>query len=257
LRLIGFALSALVITLLCTGYNTLGLRTSHLRRWYYRILSRIIGVRVVIVGGELCQSAPTLIVANHISYVDVTVLGELIPGEFVARGDLATWPFLGWMARAARVVFIDRKRTSASDARDQLQERLDAGSTLIMFPESTSGDGTYMKPFKSALFNVAERHARGPGGAELPVTVQPVSIAYTRLNGLPMGLGWRSFVAWYGDMPLGPHLWTLAKAGRITAEVIFHPPVVADQFPNRKALAAHCDSVVRRGFANLLAGRAS
>jgi 1-acyl-sn-glycerol-3-phosphate acyltransferase len=256
-RLFLFAVSALSVAVGCTIYNALGADSANFRLRYYRILNRLIDVKVVVVRGEQSASRPRLVVANHISYFDITVLGALVPGEFVARGDLAGWPFFGFIAKAANVVFVDRKRTATSAARDQVQERLDAGDTLIMFPESTSGDGTYMKPLKSALFSVAERHAMGADGVEREVTVQPVSIAYTRLNGLPLGLGWRSFIAWYGNMELPAHLWMVAKLGTVTAEVIFHPPVVSKQFPDRKALAAHCDRVIRTGFAQLLAGRAS
>jgi 1-acyl-sn-glycerol-3-phosphate acyltransferase len=102
---------------------------------------------------------------------------------------------------------------------------------------------------------VAERHARGRDGTERPVAVQPVSLAYTRLNGMPLGVGWRSFVAWYGDMDLQPHLWTIMQLGKVTAEVTFHPPVTIGEFSDRKALAAHCERMTSEGFARLLAGR--
>ena len=218
------------------------------------MLNMLVGVKVI-VRGKLSDTAPRLVVANHISYFDITVLGALVPGEFVARGDMATWPFFGFVSKAAKVVFVDRRRSAAGEARDQIQERLESGSTLIMFPESTSGDGNIMKPFKSALFNVAERHVKDKDGKDRTVVVQPVSLAYTRLNGLPLGVGWRAFVAWYGDMDLPPHLWHAAKLGKITCEVIFHPPVTLADFSDRKALAAHCDRVTRAGFAQLLAGR--
>ena len=159
------------------------------------------------------------------------------------------------MAKAGRSVFIDRRRSATDSARDQIQERLDDGDTLIMFPESTSGDGNRMKPFKSALFTVAERRVTDKQGQLRNIAVQPVSIAYTRLNGLPLGVGWRPYVAWYGDMEMIPHLWNLAKLGRLTVEIAFHPPVTLAQFGSRKALAAHCDLVVRTGMARLLAGR--
>ena len=102
---------------------------------------------------------------------------------------------------------------------------------------------------------MAEREARGPDGGTRPVTIQPVSLAYTRLNGLPMGVGWRPYVAWYGDMDLMPHLRRLLQLGTITCEITFHPPVTANAFADRKALAAHCEQVARDGFARLLAGR--
>jgi len=211
----------------------------------------------VIVRGTLAASAPRLLVCNHISYFDIVALGAVVEAEFVAKAELRSWPFFGPLSRAARVVFIDRSRAATRKASDQLQERLDAGGTLIMFPEATSGDGNRMKPFKSALFAVAERHAHMPDGTQRPVAIQPVSLAYTRLNALPLGVGWRPFIAWYGDMDLAPHLWTLMQLGSITAEITLHPPVTLGEFEDRKALAAHCDRVSREGFARLLAGRES
>lgn len=224
------------------------------RGWYYRTLCRLIGLRVVVRGAQ-SDARPRLVVCNHISYFDIVALGAVIPGDFIAKADIAGWPFFGWMAKAGQTIFIDRRRSATSQARDQIQERLDAGDTLIMFPEATSNDGNYMKPFKTALFTVAERHARLPDGQEFPVTVQPVSIAYTRLNGMPLGVGWRPYVAWYGDMELAAHLWAVTRLGQITVEISFHPAVTLAEFSDRKALAAHCDRMTRAGFARLLAGR--
>jgi len=246
--------TTLVVALVCLAYNAFGLHSGALRRRHAGMLNKIVGVKVI-VRGQQSTAAPRLVVANHISYFDIIVLASLVKGEFVARGDMATWPFFGFVSKAAKVVFVDRRRSAAGEARDQLQERLESGSTLIMFPESTSGDGNIMKPFKSALFNVAERHVKGKDGKDHAVVVQPVSLAYTRMNGMPLGVGWRAFVAWYGDMDLPPHLWHAAKMGKVTCEVIFHPAVTLADFADRKALAAHCDSVTREGFVQLLAGR--
>ncbi len=254
MRVFAFIASGVTVAAVCLVLEAMHFNAASVRQWYYRALSRIVGLRIV-VRGEQSSAHPRLVIANHISYFDIPLLGAVVRGEFVARADMAAWLFVGFMAKGARVVFVDRRRTATATARDQIQERLEAGDTLIMFPESTSGDGNYMKPFKSALFTVAERQITGRDGIQRPVTVQPVSIAYTRLNGMPLGVGWRAFVAWYGDMELPPHLWQVAKLGTITAEVTFHPPVLPADFPNRKALSAHCERVVRNGFARLLAGR--
>ena len=249
-RLVIFVVTATFSAVLTLVHHALGIDSGRLRRDYYRFLVRLLGLKVI-VRGEQTATRPRLIVSNHISYFDIIALGATINGEFVAKAELAGWPFFGTLGKIARVVFIDRKRQATLSARDQIQDRLDAGATLIMFPEATSGDGNRMKPFKSALFTVAERQ----GSAGKPVTIQPVSIAYTRLNGLPMGVGWRPYVAWYGDMDLMPHLRRLLQLGTITCEIIFHPPVTAGDFAGRKALAAHCEQVTRDGFARLLAGR--
>jgi 1-acyl-sn-glycerol-3-phosphate acyltransferase len=154
------------------------------------------------------------------------------------------------MGRAGRTVFVERRRTATVGVRDELCARLAAGETLIMFPEATSNDGNRIRPFKSALFNVVEND-----GAGRPTVVQPVSLAYTRLNAMPLGVGWRPFFAWYGDMDLMPHLWQALRLGTVTVEVIFHPPVASAAFGNRKALAKHCETVAGAGVARLLAGR--
>ena len=254
MRLTGFLVASLLATLIAGSLNGLGINSAPFRRWYYRLLKRIVGLRIV-VRGEQTKAKPHLVVSNHISYFDIVALGSLIAGDFIAKADIAKWPVLGIMAKAGRSVFIDRRRSATSNARDQIQERLNDGDTLIMFPESTSGDGTHVKPFKSALFTVAERHVTDRQGVTSGIIVQPVSIAYTRLNGLPIGVGWRPFVAWYGNMEMVPHLWHIAKLGTLTVEVVFHPPVTLAEFASRKALAAHCDRVVRQGMARLLAGR--
>ncbi len=256
LRLGGFLICSLLATLISASLNGLGVNSAPFRCWYYRVLRRILGLRVV-VRGRQSTVKPHLVVSNHISYYDIVTLGSLIAGDFIAKAEIARWPVFGLMAKAGRSVFIDRARSATDSARDQIQQRLDDGDTLIMFPESTSGDGNRMKPFKSALFTVAERRVADGKGQLHNIAVQPVSIAYTRLNGLPLGVGWRPYVAWYGDMEMVPHLWFLAKLGKLTVEVTFHQPVTLSDFTNRKALAAHCDKVVRNGMASLLAGRSA
>jgi 1-acyl-sn-glycerol-3-phosphate acyltransferase len=194
-----------------------------------------------------------LVVANHVSYLDVFALGGRIKGRFIAKADILTWPVIGYMVKSGGIVFINRSRTTAGDVSDEIRKRIDSGETLIMFPESTSHDGNRVRPFKSALFAAAER----PTTDGRPVAVQPVSVAYTRLNGLPMGVGWRPFFAWYGDMDLIPHAWHALRLGRVTAEITFHAPVTIADFGNRKALAAHCEQTASAGVARLLAGRES
>ena len=123
--------------------------------------------------------------------------------------------------------------------RSELARHLKERRNIVLFAEGTSSDGNRLLPFKSALFSVAERNV---GGA--PLAVQPVTIAYTRLDGMPLGRPIRPFVAWYGDMELAPHLWFALGLGRITAVVRFHPPVTLAAFGSRKALAGHCEQTI-------------
>jgi 1-acyl-sn-glycerol-3-phosphate acyltransferase len=216
---------------------------------YHRLVCRILGIRVA-AQGEMAKNRPLLIVGNHTSYLDIEVLGSLIPGSFVAKAEIARWPFFGWLAKLQRSVFIERRSSKAREHKDEIEKRLLEGDVLILFPEGTSNDGNRILPFRTALFSVAERRVEGEA-----LVVQPVSLAYTRLDGMPMGRSFRPFFAWYGDMELPPHLWQMLGLGIVTAEVIFHEPVTIDRFGSRKALAEHCWRIVSEGLASLLTGR--
>jgi 1-acyl-sn-glycerol-3-phosphate acyltransferase len=137
---------------------------------------------------------------------------------------------------------------STARQRDAIAERLAAGDALILFPEGTSSDGTFVLPFKSALFSVVFNR-------DQPITVQPVSLAYTRLDGLPIGRRLRPLLAYYADMTMAPHLWRRLGFGRIEAIVEFHPPVMVADFASRKALADFCHQRISRGVSRSLTGR--
>lgn len=214
---------------------------------FWAVICRLLGFQVV-ARGRMCMETPVLYVCNHASYLDIFVLGSLVPGFFVAKAEVAGWPVLGFLARIARTVFIERKGSRSAEQRDELGVRLDMGESLILFPEGTSNDGNRVLPFKSALFSIADRNAG-------QLIVQPVSIAYTRLDGLPMGRFLRPFYAWYGDMTLAPHLWAAVGLGRVRVEVEFHAPSTIAEAGTRKHLALHCHRVISQAVARANAGR--
>jgi 1-acyl-sn-glycerol-3-phosphate acyltransferase len=217
--------------------------------WYHGRCCRILGIHIERRGRQ-SRVHPTLFVSNHVSYLDITILAAMIAGSFVAKTEVKSWPYFGWLARLQRTVFVERRSTRADNARDEILERLMAGDNLIMFPEGTSSDGNRVLPFKSALFSVAEHWADAS-----PLTIQPVSVAYTKLDGLPLGRYLRPFYAWYGDMDLMPHLWQLAGLGQLTVVVHFHPPVTLAELGSRKALSDYCQDRSQRGLAAALSGR--
>jgi lyso-ornithine lipid O-acyltransferase len=217
--------------------------------FYHRLCCRMLGISVVPIG-EMSTRRPTLFVSNHTSYLDITILGSLIPGSFVAKTEVAQWPLYGWLAKLQRTVFVERRRQTSHLQRDQLKERLAAGDNLILFPEGTSNDGNRTLPFRSALLSVAEVDP------ETRLQIQPVSIAYVALNGIPMGHGLRPLVAWYGDMTLGPHLWQFSRLGKITVVVEFHPAVNLATIGDRKSLTRYCSAAVGAGVEKALTGRA-
>ena len=129
--------------------------------FYHRWCCRILGFRVRLIGKPTAER-PALFAANHVSYTDITILGSLIPGSFIAKAEVAKWPFFGWLAKLQRTVFVDRQIRSTAIQRDAISERLVAGDALILFPEGTSGDGNRPLPFKTALFAAAARRADHP-----------------------------------------------------------------------------------------------
>ena len=217
--------------------------------FYHRLCCRILGFRIETVG-ERSAIHPTLFVANHSSYLDIPILGSLIAGSFVAKAEIASWPFFGTLAKLQRSVFVDRRPGSTAKHRDAIMARLEQGDDLIIFPEATSSDSIHMLPFKSSLLSVAEFRPRGE-----PLVVQPITVAYVQLDGMPLSRFYRPFVAWYGAMQVAPHLWTMLGLGRLTIRVMFHPPVTLEQFASRKELAVHCYKVIAAGLAAALAGR--
>ena len=230
----------------------LALRLRLARTWpvsVYRVFNRLLGIGLKVAGRPVKQG-PVLYVVNHTSYADIPVLGALLEGSFVAKAEVADWPLFGLCARISRTVFVDRNPRLALRQADLLRERLTAGDNLILFPEGTSSDGNFVLPFRSALFGAASVRVGGR-----PVTVQPVSVAYTHLDGIPMGRHLRPFFAWYGDMDLAGHLWQLLGIGRSRVEVRFHDPVNIERFASRKDLSAWCRETIAAGVARSLTGR--
>jgi 1-acyl-sn-glycerol-3-phosphate acyltransferase len=160
-------------------------------------------------------------------------------------------PLIGWLARLQRSVFVDRKPVNVGEHRTEVAKRLAEGDNLVLFAEGTTSDGNRLLPFKSSLFSVAENlHA------EIPLTIQPVSIVATGLDGMPLGRTLRPLYAWYGDMPLMPHIWAAIKSGLITVEIEFHEPFT-NAGMNRKQLAELCRAKVELGFVRSITGRSN
>jgi 1-acyl-sn-glycerol-3-phosphate acyltransferase len=217
-------------------------------RMYHGWVARILGLQVI-VRGRPVSARPTLFVANHTSYFDIEVLGSVLEASFIAKADMANWPLFGWLAKLQRSVFIDRRPTNAANHAGEVARRLAAGDNLVLFAEGTTSDGNRLLPFKSALFAVAEQ-----ASAERPLTIQPVSVVATALDGMPLGRSLRPVYAWYGDMPMASHLWQALTLGRITVVVEFHPAFVA-QGLTRKQLAMRCEDEVGTGLARAITGR--
>jgi 1-acyl-sn-glycerol-3-phosphate acyltransferase len=210
---------------------------------FHRIVLRLIGVAVE-VRGRPDTRRPLLIVANHVSWLDICVFGSLLGLSFVAKSEVAEWPGIGLLARLQRSVFIDRRRRHATSvATAEIGGRLASGDAMLLFAEGTTGDGLRVLPFRSALLGAA-REAMGPEGSA--VAVQPLAIRYVNRNGLPIGRGAMPQIAWTGDMDLAPHLMALLSGGPIDVVVSWGETIAFTPETDRKALARALEGSVRR-----------
>jgi len=224
-------------------------------RLYWAVFAGLIGVSVRVIGTPARRSGGRAVVyvSNHSSWVDVPVVGGVLSGCFVAKGEVAGWPVIGTIARLGRTVFVSRNRGSTAKERDAMRRVLQAGDNLILFPEGTSSDGSRVLPFRTSFFAVAEARA-GEDLSQLPL-IQPVSVVYDRLGGLPAGRASRPVFAWYGDMDIASHFWRLTQHIGLRATVLLHAPVDPAQFADRKALSQAVWRIVADGASTLRQNR--
>ncbi len=204
-------------------------------RLYWSGMCRALGLGIRVIGSPAGQAGgrPVVYVSNHSSWLDVLVLGARIEASFIAKEEVARWPVVSWIARLGRTVYVRRARSSTARERDEMRARLAGGDSLILFPEGTTSDGSRVLPFRSAFLSVAELPVTADGK---PPIVQPVSVVYDRLAGLPTGRASRPIFAWYGDMDLASHFWRLSQERGLRATILLHPPIDPASFPSRKAL---------------------
>lgn len=194
-----------------------------------RLCVRIMGVPRR-VDGRLVRG-PALVVANHVSWMDIFVLNACGPVYFVSKAEVAGWPGIGALARITGTLFIRRDRREAAAQAAQFRARLDMGHRMLLFPEGTSTDGCRVLPFKPTLF------AGAPDG----VAIQPVSLVYTPPKGAPA-----EFYGWVGHVGFGEHLMSvLARWRHGSIGVVLHPALDRDVFDGRKALARAAEDTVR------------
>lgn len=233
----------------------IGLRTGvsqsrgMIRAWH-RLVCRALGFRLHVHGSQM-SDRPLLIVANHVSWTDIVLIGSVTDVSFVARADMASWPIVGWLAKLQRTVFIEReqKRKSGQQA-DEIAARLAKGDAIVLFAEGTTGDGNGVMPFKSTLFGSASMMlARGEAEE---VYIQPLAIAYTRLHGVPMGRLHRPLAAWIGDQDMVSHVRALLRRPAIDVELHFGEPVRLRQGSQRKEAARQVEAHVRERVTSAL-----
>ena len=189
---------------------------------------RCCGVRVRVQGTPLRRDV--LVAANHVSWLDILVLGGAAPVQFVARADMAAWPLIGWAAGLNDTVFVSREvRTSVRDQADTLRDALAADRAIALFPEGTTDGGDSLLPFRPSLF--ASLYPPLPA-----VRVQPVAIDY----GAAVGE-----VLWVEDENFGANAARiLSRPGTTQVTLRFLAPIDPAEAGDRKRLAAQAQAAV-------------
>jgi 1-acyl-sn-glycerol-3-phosphate acyltransferase len=217
---------------------------------YYRVLCALLRIRVRVVGNPVRDRA-VLFVSNHVSWVDIVVIGSITPVAFVAKREVASWPLVGVTAKMQRTVFVDRgRRHQTGDAVSEIAKRVASGTSVVLFAEGTSSDGNRVLPFRSALLGAIEDQS-GSGS----ILMQPMAMTYVGQHGLPMGRQHRPLVAWYGDLDFMPHIKAFIERGAVDALVNYGDPVPADRDIDRKAMSKRLEGTVRELLVTALRGR--
>ena len=134
--------------------------------WYHRQVCRLIGVRLHI-DGSVARERGVLLISNHVSWLDITVLSAVAPVSFVAKQEVASWPFVSWLAKLQRSVFVDRtRRAEVTDKANEILRRLESGDHVVLFAEGTSSDGNGVVPFKTPLFAAVKPTGGGAVGGD-------------------------------------------------------------------------------------------
>ena len=203
---------------------------SHIQRGYCRLVLRCLGVRITVSGGPIRNLRGVLVVSGHISWVDIFTIGAVMPGSFVAKAEVISWPGFGVLARLMKVIPIERDSLRRLPAVvDAVAARLRAGHTVVAFPEGTTWCGLGYGPFRPAMFQAAIDAAR---------PVQPLRLTYRHRDGSTS-----TVPAYIGEDTLWASICRMVTARR----TVVHVHVDSLQLPgaDRRELAQRCQVAVR------------
>ncbi len=201
--------------------------------WWSRRLLHVLGVALHASGTP--RPGPVLLVANHVSWLDILVINAVHPVRFVSKADVRHWPVLGWLVACGGTLFIERERKrDALRVVHQMAEALKAGHQLAIFPEGTTSDGTGLLPFHANLLQAAI-------STETPV--QPVVLRFSDSQHAVSPAA-----AYVGDTNLLQSAWQVVTATGLRAHVTLHLSQ-GTRHLDRRALARHLADTIEQGLA--------
>ena len=221
--------------------------SAHLRfRWGQRVISRafhkIIATLLrlnISVKGEPSSSRPLLVIANHVSWLDIVAISSILPAIFVTQHGVASWPVFGRLAKLSPSIFVNRDRKlEVLQTIDRISDALSVNDVVAIFPEGTSTDGMAVLPFRSALLG-AVRDTLHKADHLRAVLVQPVSVRYSGPK--------RRLAAWAreDDSPFFSHLLQVIRLRRIDVTLRWEAPIPAGIHSDRKVLTKTLEMTIR------------
>ena len=212
-------------------------------KWWCKHLLDIFNVSVISFGERppsYKTASNNMIIANHISWIDIHAINSILPLTFIAKSDIKSWPIFGYLASKGNVLFIERgKRHHATRIVDITTRHLKTGDNLCLFPEGTTTDGTEIMPFKGSVIQSA---------IQAQSTIWPVAIRYPHPDG-----GINTAVAYAGDTTMAQSIQQLLLQKRPVIELHFLAPIstvkLADQNKNRRDLTLHIQSLITKKLA--------
>lgn len=176
-------------------------------RWWHRRFCNILNLDIRVHGAALEGHA--MWVSNHVSWLDIPVLGSNFPVYFLSKAEVANWPVVGWLARVAGTLFIKRGSGDAGQVMTQLATHLTDGRNVLFFPEGTTTDGHRIKRFFHKLFSAA---------VQADVPIQPVVVCYRDEED-----GLHPHAPFVGDDEFLSHATDILRGGRITVDILVLP----------------------------------
>jgi 1-acyl-sn-glycerol-3-phosphate acyltransferase len=182
-----------------------------------------------------------LIVANHVSWLDIFVLNTIYPSRFIAKAEVRNWPLIGWLCKRSNTIFIERAlRRDAASINQHVSFLLEQGVCVGLFPEGTTTDGKQVMHFHSALIQPA---------IDAGAMLCPIALRYLDEDGEQSGAA-----AFTGDMTLSQSIWRILRSPRFDALLVF-TPALATAGENRRVLARAAQAAISKGLQNVAAMR--
>lgn len=199
------------------------------QRWSCQLLD-IVNVRLELFGAA--PSAGSMLVANHISWLDIYAITAIQPAAFVSKAEVRDWPLIGWLAARTGTLFLQRgSRGHVRTINDEIGKVLRSGGHVTVFPEGTTTDGTQLLHFHAALLQPAIAAGR---------PVQPLALAYRGHDGQPSAAA-----AYAGETTMWQSLLRLAREPGMMLIIEVLPPLATEGF-DRRAIAAQARTLIAK-----------